>query len=50
VARVKLDAARGRPLCGDAAGALDFATNLVNLALASEQLGGMGASLAITAG
>jgi alkylation response protein AidB-like acyl-CoA dehydrogenase len=50
VARVKLDAARGRPLSGDAAGALDFATNLANLALASEQLGGMGAILAMTAG
>jgi alkylation response protein AidB-like acyl-CoA dehydrogenase len=50
VARVKLDAARGRPLSGDAAGALDFAANLANLALASEQLGGMGASLAMTAG
>jgi len=50
VARVKLDAARGRPLSGDAAGALDFAANLANLALASEQLGGMRASLAMTAG
>ena len=50
VARVKLAAARGRPLSGDTAGALDFATNLANLALASEQLGGMGASLAMTAG
>ncbi|HWG65765.1 MAG TPA: acyl-CoA dehydrogenase family protein [Streptosporangiaceae bacterium] len=49
VARVKLDAARGRPLSGDAAGALHFAVNLANLALASEQLGGMGASLAMTA-
>jgi alkylation response protein AidB-like acyl-CoA dehydrogenase len=50
VARMKLDGTRGRPLSGDAARALDFAADLANLALASEQLGGMGACLAMTAG
>jgi alkylation response protein AidB-like acyl-CoA dehydrogenase len=49
-ARIKLDGTRGRPLSGDAARALDFAADLANLALASEQLGGMGACLAMTAG
>jgi alkylation response protein AidB-like acyl-CoA dehydrogenase len=48
VARVKLDGVSGRPLSGDAAAALDFAADLANLALASEQLGGMGACLAMT--
>jgi alkylation response protein AidB-like acyl-CoA dehydrogenase len=46
---VRLDGTPGRPLTGDAAAALDFATALANLALASEQLGGMGACLAMTA-
>jgi alkylation response protein AidB-like acyl-CoA dehydrogenase len=50
VAHVKLDGTRGLPLSGDAARALDFAADLANLALASEQLGGMGACLAMTAG
>jgi alkylation response protein AidB-like acyl-CoA dehydrogenase len=49
VGRVKLDGTRGRLLSGDAAAALDFAANLANLALASEQLGGMGACLGMTA-
>ena len=48
--RVKLDGSPGRPLTGDAVAALDFAASLANLALASEQLGGMGACLAMTAG
>jgi alkylation response protein AidB-like acyl-CoA dehydrogenase len=46
---VRLDGTPGRPLTGDAAAALDFAAALANLALASEQLGGMGACLAMTA-
>ena len=46
---VRLDGTPGRPLAGDAAAALDFAAALANLALASEQLGGMGACLAMTA-
>jgi alkylation response protein AidB-like acyl-CoA dehydrogenase len=50
VAQVKLDGARGLPLSGDAGRALDFAADLANLALASEQLGAMGACLAMTAG
>ena len=50
VARVRLDGARGRALVGDAAAALAFAADLANLALAAEQLGGMGACLAMTAG
>jgi alkylation response protein AidB-like acyl-CoA dehydrogenase len=50
VAQVKLDGARGLPLAGDAGHALAFAADLANLALASEQLGGMGACLAMTAG
>jgi alkylation response protein AidB-like acyl-CoA dehydrogenase len=45
---VTLDGTPGRPLSGDAAAALDFAADLANLALASEQLGGMGACLAMT--
>jgi alkylation response protein AidB-like acyl-CoA dehydrogenase len=49
-ARVRLDGTRGRPLGGDAARALDYAAALANLALAAEQLGGMGACLAMTAG
>jgi alkylation response protein AidB-like acyl-CoA dehydrogenase len=47
---VRLDSTPGQPLTGDAAAALDFAAALANLALASEQLGGMGACLAMTAG
>jgi alkylation response protein AidB-like acyl-CoA dehydrogenase len=50
VARVKLDGTRGLPLSGDAGRALDFAADLANLALAAEQLGAMGAGLAMTAG
>jgi alkylation response protein AidB-like acyl-CoA dehydrogenase len=50
VGHVKLDGTRGLPLSGDAARALGFAADLANLALASEQLGGMGACLAMTAG
>ena len=46
---VRLDGTPGRQLTGDAAAALDFAAALANLALASEQLGGMGACLAMTA-
>jgi alkylation response protein AidB-like acyl-CoA dehydrogenase len=49
-ARIRLDGTRGRPLGGDAARALDYAAALANLALAAEQLGGMGACLAMTAG
>jgi alkylation response protein AidB-like acyl-CoA dehydrogenase len=48
-ARVELAGTPGRPLSGDAAGALGFAADLANLALASEQLGGMRACLAMTA-
>ena len=48
LARVRLDAVPGRRLAGDAAAALESAADLANLALASEQLGGMGACLAAT--
>ena len=50
VARVRLDSTPGRALAGDAAAALGFAADLANLALASEQLGAMGACLDMTAG
>jgi alkylation response protein AidB-like acyl-CoA dehydrogenase len=49
-AHIKLDGTPGRPLDGDAGRALDYAAGLANLALAAEQLGGMGACLAMTAG
>ena len=49
LARVTLDGAPGRRLDGDAAAALGFATDLANLALASEQLGAMAACLLMTA-
>jgi alkylation response protein AidB-like acyl-CoA dehydrogenase len=49
LARVTLDGAAGRRLDGDAAAALGFAQDLANLALASEQLGAMGACLSMTA-
>jgi alkylation response protein AidB-like acyl-CoA dehydrogenase len=49
VARVRLDGTPGRALDGDARAALDFAADLANLALASEQFGAMGACLAMTA-
>jgi alkylation response protein AidB-like acyl-CoA dehydrogenase len=48
LARVRLDGAPGRRLDGDAAAALGFAADLANLAVASEQLGGMGACLEMT--
>ena len=48
LARVRLDGAQGRRLAGDAAAALGFATDLANLAIASEQLGSMGACLEVT--
>jgi alkylation response protein AidB-like acyl-CoA dehydrogenase len=48
LARVRLDGAAGRRLAGDAAAALAFAADLANLAVASEQLGGMGACLEMT--
>jgi alkylation response protein AidB-like acyl-CoA dehydrogenase len=48
LARVRLNAAPGRRLDGDAAAALGFAADLANLAVASEQLGGMGACLEMT--
>jgi alkylation response protein AidB-like acyl-CoA dehydrogenase len=48
VARVRLNATPGRRLSGDATTALGFAADLANLALAAEQLGGMGACLAMT--
>jgi alkylation response protein AidB-like acyl-CoA dehydrogenase len=48
VGTVRLDGAAGRPLAGDAARALGFAQDLANLALAAEQLGGFGATLAMT--
>jgi alkylation response protein AidB-like acyl-CoA dehydrogenase len=48
LARVRLDGARGVRLAGDAAAALGSATDLANLAIASEQLGGMGACLEAT--
>jgi alkylation response protein AidB-like acyl-CoA dehydrogenase len=46
--RVRLDGAPGTRLAGDAAAALGFAADLANLAIASEQLGGMGACLEAT--
>jgi alkylation response protein AidB-like acyl-CoA dehydrogenase len=49
LARVRLDGAPGRRLSGDAAGALAFAADLANLALASEQVGAMAACLLMTA-
>src|SRR5487761_838531 len=48
LARVRLDGAPGTRLAGDAAAALGFAADLANLAIASEQLGGMGACLEAT--
>ena len=48
LARVRLDGAPGTRLTGDAAAALGFAADLANLAIASEQLGGMGACLEAT--
>src|SRR6201996_3518982 len=48
LARVRLDGAPGTRLAGDATAALGFATDLANLAVASEQLGGMGACLEMT--
>ena len=48
LARVRLDGAPGVRLAGDAAAALGSATDLANLAIASEQLGGMGACLEMT--
>src|ERR1700733_14801428 len=45
LARVRLDGAPGTRLAGDATAALGFAADLANLAIASEQLGGMGACL-----
>ena len=48
LAAVRLDATPGRALAGDAAGALAFAASLADLALASEQLGAMGACLEMT--
>jgi alkylation response protein AidB-like acyl-CoA dehydrogenase len=46
--RVRLDGATGTRLAGDAAASLGFAADLANLAIASEQLGGMGACLEAT--
>jgi alkylation response protein AidB-like acyl-CoA dehydrogenase len=48
VAQVQLVGTPGRALSGDAVSALGFAADLANLALASEQLGGMGACLSMT--
>ena len=48
LARVRLDGVPGTRLDGDAAAALDFAADLANLAIAAEQLGGMGACLEMT--
>jgi len=48
LARVRLDGTPGRRLDGDAGAALAFAADLANLAIASEQLGGMGACLELT--
>jgi alkylation response protein AidB-like acyl-CoA dehydrogenase len=48
LARVRLDGVPGTRLAGDAAAALGFAADLANLAVASEQLGGMGACLEAT--
>jgi alkylation response protein AidB-like acyl-CoA dehydrogenase len=48
LARVRLEGAQGTRLAGDAAAALGFAADLANLAIASEQLGGMGACLEVT--
>jgi len=48
VARVRLNGTPGRRLSGDATAALGFAADLANLALAAEQLGCMGACLAMT--
>jgi alkylation response protein AidB-like acyl-CoA dehydrogenase len=48
LARVRLDGAPGTRLAGDATAALGFAADLANLAIASEQLGGMGACLEAT--
>jgi alkylation response protein AidB-like acyl-CoA dehydrogenase len=45
LARVRLDGAPGTRLAGDAVAALGFAADLANLAIASEQLGGMAACL-----
>jgi len=48
LARVRLNGAAGTRLDGDAAAALGFAADLANLAIASEQTGGMAACLAMT--
>jgi alkylation response protein AidB-like acyl-CoA dehydrogenase len=48
LATVRLDGTPGRALAGDAAGALAFAGAVADLALASEQLGAMGACLEMT--
>jgi alkylation response protein AidB-like acyl-CoA dehydrogenase len=48
LAQLRLDGAPGTRLAGDAAAALGFAADLANLAIASEQLGGMAACLAMT--
>jgi alkylation response protein AidB-like acyl-CoA dehydrogenase len=48
LARVRLDGVPGTRLAGDAAAALGFAADLANLAVASEQLGGMSACLEMT--
>jgi alkylation response protein AidB-like acyl-CoA dehydrogenase len=48
LARVRLDGAAGTRLDGDAAAALGFAADLANLAIASEQVGGMAACVAMT--
>jgi alkylation response protein AidB-like acyl-CoA dehydrogenase len=48
LAAIRLDGAPGRALSGDAAAAVAFAADLADLALASEQLGAMGACLAMT--
>ncbi|HBW17551.1 MAG: acyl-CoA dehydrogenase family protein [Streptosporangiaceae bacterium] len=49
LARLRLDGAPARPLAGDGPAALAAAGDLVNLALAAEQCGGMAACLAMTA-
>jgi alkylation response protein AidB-like acyl-CoA dehydrogenase len=48
LARVRLNGAAGTRLDGDAAAALGFAADLANLAIASEQVGGMAACVAMT--
>jgi alkylation response protein AidB-like acyl-CoA dehydrogenase len=48
LARVRLNGAAATRLDGDAAAALGFAADLANLAIASEQVGGMAACVAMT--